>query len=74
MTSFFGSYIAILGGILLFDKFPDKIGQKSTINDNIISYLPYTGALLLLAVLGMLVQRKYISDKQIVQNDREGID
>ena len=53
MTSFFGSYITIIGGVIVFDKFPEASPKKKTINENIINYLPFIVGLLLLAILGI---------------------
>jgi hypothetical protein len=53
VTAFFGSYITIIGGVIVFDKFPEASPKKKTINENIINYLPFIVGLLLLAILGI---------------------
>ena len=64
MTAFFGSYITIIGGVIVFDKFPETIIKKKTIRENIIEYLPYIVAIIFLAILGIFIQRKTFLDKQ----------
>jgi predicted small integral membrane protein len=64
VTAFFGSYITIIGGVIVFDKFPETIIKKKTIRENIIEYLPYIVAIILLAILGIFIQRKTFLDKQ----------
>lgn len=63
VTAFFGSYITIIGGIIVFDKFPDNVIKKKSVRENIIEYLPYIVAIILLAILGMFIQRKTLQDK-----------
>jgi ABC-type transport system involved in cytochrome c biogenesis permease subunit len=74
VTAFFGSYLTISGGVIVFDKFPEASPKKKTINENIINYLPFIVGLLSLAILGMFVQMKHLKEKQQLELEQQGLD
>lgn len=65
VTSFFGSFLILIGGCIIFDKLPSqqpvkvRRGQKEpTVGDQFIKYLPYMCILAALTAMGIYYQRK----------------